>query len=997
MRPLNAKENDHSNVWKVLPESSSVTQTTPEGHQLADQTVGRNFFCFDKTFAETSSTQEVYNSVAKGVISSVLDGFNGTIFTYGQTSSGKTYTMQGSGTIQEGALSSGDKGIVHMAASDIFQHIHNTPTRNYQVHVSFLEVYNEEVRDLLSENTETVALREDPRRGVVVKSRNETVKDINGLLEIMFRGERSRKVAATAMNDRSSRSHTIFRITIESCTNVMQKAGNPSFEPDTENNPNGGPSQRSTKFNSTLNLVDLAGSESVKHTGATGDRQKEGSLINQSLLSLSRVIVALGKPNQMHVNYRDSKLTRILQPSLSGNAKMAVICCVTPSQMYLEETRSTLQFAGRAKAVKTRAHVNEVIDDDKAVIRQLRRELAEVKTYHAEQTKVLERKVTAVEVAEAKKAKELNEMLQHESHDRQSLEEAIRELHKERATTIAKFDGEKEMMLRDRNQSDNENARLATENETKNERIADLESKIQRLEGDCNQSDNENARLATENEAKNEHIANLKYKFQRLEDDRNQADNEIARLATENQVKDERIAYLESKIQRLEGDHNQADNEIAQLARANEAKDERIANLESKVQILEGEHQRTLEHLYRSGWERDQLFKMISKQNEQNVTSQAPAELNSTCLDMMMMFSPLDTPKTDEQVRMSMLSFDSPENNYYYTTKDNNDHLSVDDNASPDKLPTRKRRASAASDGEDRPKVSISDISPGSDDNVVKVRTFGAKPNVPGSRQFHEHNKRGDTLWLNCINCNKHAKAKVGTKNLESLLKAKCIQKKEAPNGEEYHVPVWSTRIPPSLFPQRENRLLGLAFSNFLNMNKQKAELHTKECVEIIQKTEFYKSHREIIDTPGFDLEVVDLTQEDEKIDTDNKTEETDVFYENADEFPVIHPEERLPVGTRVYKHFPPYGWFYGTIESLVEGNRLYYIKYTDGDEEILKHEDVLLILADNNNNNNMSKTKNTKQESKRRRTTRKKSNAETKRQSKLLPARKTRSSCCRK
>lgn len=129
---------------------------------------------------------------------------------------------------------------------------------------------------------------------------------------------------------------------------------------------------------STLNLVDLAGSESVRLTGASGERQKEGGKINQSLLTLSRVISSLGKGGDNHVNYRDSKLTRILQPSLSGNAKMAVICCATPSELYLEETRSTLQFATRAKLVKTRAKVNEVLDD-RALIKKLQRELNEAK------------------------------------------------------------------------------------------------------------------------------------------------------------------------------------------------------------------------------------------------------------------------------------------------------------------------------------------------------------------------------------------------------------------------------------------------------------------------------------------------------------------------------------------------------------------------------------------------------------------------------------------
>ena len=236
---------------------------------MPERVTGRNFFTFDKTFGENSDTQAVYDSVAKGIVSSVVTGLNGTIFAYGQTSSGKTFTMQGSGTIEEGNVAGGG-GIVHMAAADIFQHIQNTPNRMFLVRASFLEIYNEEVRDLLSNDNKTLQVREDPRRGVFVQSQEEIVTDFNSLLDILFRGEKSRAFASTAMNERSSRSHTIFRVTIES----RQK------DSEQENVENGSTDDGAVLI-STLNLVDLAGSESVRHTGATGDRQKEGGMINQ--------------------------------------------------------------------------------------------------------------------------------------------------------------------------------------------------------------------------------------------------------------------------------------------------------------------------------------------------------------------------------------------------------------------------------------------------------------------------------------------------------------------------------------------------------------------------------------------------------------------------------------------------------------------------------------------------------------------------------------------
>lgn len=278
MRPLNQNEGSLNRVWKVLPKYNSVTQTTRNGQPLPERVSGRTFFSFDKTFNETVSTTEVYDSVAKDIVSSVVSGLNGTIFAYGQTSSGKTFTMQGSGSIKEGSLGTG--GIVHMAANDIFNNITNKQDRIFLVRASFLEIYNEEVRDLLSNNSPTLQIREDPRRGVFVQSKEEIVTDFNSLLGILFQGESNRAFASTAMNERSSRSHTIFRITIESREKGRSDSGEDSDSDDDEMKESNGTEGEGPVLISTLNLVDLAGSESVRHTGATGERQKEGGMIN---------------------------------------------------------------------------------------------------------------------------------------------------------------------------------------------------------------------------------------------------------------------------------------------------------------------------------------------------------------------------------------------------------------------------------------------------------------------------------------------------------------------------------------------------------------------------------------------------------------------------------------------------------------------------------------------------------------------------------------------
>ncbi|KAL7550980.1 hypothetical protein ACHAWF_014188 [Thalassiosira exigua] len=426
MRPLNSRESESAQrVWRVLKspvlkKSPSVVQCTPQGKPLPERIEGRNFFTYDKTFAESSTTRQVYDGTSRSIVDGVVRGLNGTIFAYGQTSSGKTFTMQGAGTLKG--------GIVHMAAGDIFDRIQREPERVFLVRVSFVEIYNEEappvvlpqllhylnrlakVRDLLvsgdGKSHATLAVREDKRRGVFVNSNEAIVHGPDSLLSVLFAGEENRSVASTGMNERSSRSHTIFRITVESRLKRAKEEGEHEDDNDDDS--------EAVRV-STLNLVDLAGSESVRNTGATGDRQKEGGKINQSLLTLSRIIASLGRDDP-HVNFRDSKLTRILQPSLSGNARMAVICCATPSELYTDETRSTLEFAARAKLVRTRAQVNEVMDD-RSLIKKLQRELKEAQKggpgkEAIDQMKALEEKAAGAERANGKAEEDLKRMKQ---------------------------------------------------------------------------------------------------------------------------------------------------------------------------------------------------------------------------------------------------------------------------------------------------------------------------------------------------------------------------------------------------------------------------------------------------------------------------------------------------------------------------------------------------------------------------------------------------------
>ncbi|MBA0747147.1 hypothetical protein Gogos_004077 [Gossypium gossypioides] len=267
------------------------------------------------------------------------------IFAYGQTSSGKTYTM---------------RGITEYAVADIYDYIEKHKEREFVVKFSAMEIYNEAVRDLLSLDGTPLRLLDDPERGTVVERlAEETLRDKDHLEELLSICEAQRQIGETALNETSSRSHQILRLTIESSAREYAGAENSSI------------------LSASVNFVDLAGSERASQTLSAGTRLKEGCHINRSLLTLGTVIRKLSKGRNSHVPYRDSKLTRILQNALGGNARTAIICTMSPDRSHVEQSRNTLSFASCAKEVTTNAQVNLVMSD-KALVKQLQRELAKL-------------------------------------------------------------------------------------------------------------------------------------------------------------------------------------------------------------------------------------------------------------------------------------------------------------------------------------------------------------------------------------------------------------------------------------------------------------------------------------------------------------------------------------------------------------------------------------------------------------------------------------------
>ncbi|XP_073897568.1 centromere-associated protein E isoform X2 [Castor canadensis] len=344
VRPLNSREEELGEATQVYWKTDS---------NVIYQADGSKSFNFDRVFQSIETTKNVYEEIAVPIIDSAIQGYNGTIFAYGQTASGKTHTMMGS----EDCL-----GVIPRAIHDIFQKIKKFPDREFLLRVSYMEIYNETITDLLcnTEKMKPLIIREDINRNVYVADLTEEVVYTSEMaLKWITKGEKNRHYGITKMNQRSSRSHTIFRMILE------------SREKGESSNCDG-----SIKV-SHLNLVDLAGSERAAQTGAEGMRFKEGCNINRSLFILGQVIKKLSD-GQIggFINYRDSKLTRILQNSLGGNAKTRIICTVTP--VSFEETLTTLQFASTAKYMKNTPYVNEVSSDE-ALLKRYRKEIVDLK------------------------------------------------------------------------------------------------------------------------------------------------------------------------------------------------------------------------------------------------------------------------------------------------------------------------------------------------------------------------------------------------------------------------------------------------------------------------------------------------------------------------------------------------------------------------------------------------------------------------------------------
>ncbi|XP_037101532.1 kinesin-like protein KIF3B [Syngnathus acus] len=351
-RPMNEKERA-ATFDSVVSVDVKLRQIIVKNPRDSSSCKSSKVFTFDSVYNWKSKQIELYNESFRPLVDSVLQGFNGTIFAYGQTGTGKTYTMEGTRNDPE------RRGVIPNSFDHIFTHISRSQNQQYLVRASYLEIYQEEIRDLLSKDqSRQLELRERPDMGVYVKNLSSFVTRSKEEIEnIMNVGNQNRSVGSTNMNEYSSRSHAIFVITVE-CSELG---------PDGENHIRVG----------KLNLVDLAGSERQTKTGAQGERLKEATKINLSLSALGNVISALVDGKSSHIPYRDSKLTRLLQDSLGGNARTVMVANIGPASYNVEETLTTLHYSSRAKNIKNTPCINE--DPKDAQLRKFQEEIVRLK------------------------------------------------------------------------------------------------------------------------------------------------------------------------------------------------------------------------------------------------------------------------------------------------------------------------------------------------------------------------------------------------------------------------------------------------------------------------------------------------------------------------------------------------------------------------------------------------------------------------------------------
>nr|XP_056714047.1 kinesin heavy chain isoform X2 [Euleptes europaea] len=496
--------------------------------------IGGKPYAFDRVFPPNTTQEQVYHACAMQIVKDVLAGYNGTIFAYGQTSSGKTHTMEGK--LHDPQL----MGIIPRIARDIFNHIYSMDENlEFHIKVSYFEIYLDKIRDLLDVTKTNLSVHEDKNRVPFVKGCTERfVSSPEEILDVIDEGKSNRHVAVTNMNEHSSRSHSIFLI------NIKQE------NMETEQ-----------KLSGKLYLVDLAGSEKVSKTGAEGSVLDEAKNINKSLSALGNVISALAEGTKSYVPYRDSKMTRILQDSLGGNCRTTMFICCSPSSYNDAETKSTLMFGQRAKTIKNTASVNleltaeqwkKKFEKEKEKNKTLKETIAKLEAElgrwrngeNVPETEQLsdEEKVVA-DTCDETPINDNNSsiVIRISEEERHKYEEEIRKLYKQ---------------LDDKDDEINQQSQLM---EKLKEQMLDQEELLVSTRGDNEKVQRELSHLQSENDSAKEEVKEVLQALEELAVNYDQKSQEVEEKNQENQLLVDELSQkvaammsLESELQRLQ-------------------------------------------------------------------------------------------------------------------------------------------------------------------------------------------------------------------------------------------------------------------------------------------------------------------------------------------------------------------------------------------------------------------------------------------------------------
>ena len=491
-------------------------------------------FTFDGVYDHTSTQKEIFEGCALPIVRAAIEGYNGTIFCYGQTGTGKTHTMEGKDEPEN------ERGLIPNTFETVFGDIDalEAANKNFLVRASFLEIYNENVRDLLGKDqTRRCDLKEDPDKGVYVKDLTTfVVKSVAEIRKLHEVGKKNRSVGATLMNADSSRSHSIFTVTIET------------------SEVNEGEAEEDAHIRvGKLNMVDLAGSERQAKTGSTGDRLKEATKINLSLSALGNVISALVDGKSSHIPYRDSKLTRLLQDSLGGNTKTVMIANLGPADYNFDETMSTLRYANRAKNIKNKPKINE--DPKDAMLREFQEEIARLKTQLGDggeltggvpgsrpgrrRQELIEKTVSQVSDARLKRIRD--EMRQQmEENMRQNLE--AEEAEKAQAKVQREAQEQMDQLISEKARTEDERAELEAQFKRQQE---EMDAKFQDLQREREEQKALEDSLAAMQAKVMRGGTNLLDQEERLREEQRRQEDELRKIAEQEEDAQRRIQELE--------------------------------------------------------------------------------------------------------------------------------------------------------------------------------------------------------------------------------------------------------------------------------------------------------------------------------------------------------------------------------------------------------------------------------------------------------------------